>query len=552
MNFPQYLKNSLVSSFLVCHILIALIFTSKSYAEVAQTPPMGYNTFDYWGSRIPEAQVKAAVDYMATNLKQYGWNYFVIDYCWYYTGTGWPFPQDANWNPKVMLDEYGRVLPDPATYPSSVNGKGFKPIADYVHGKGLKFGIHLMRGIPRQAVAQNTPVKGTNYKAGDIYTKNDPCAWLNLQWPLNMSHPGAQAYLNSLFEQYASWDVDFVKIDDLVNPYGGSVAHEAEIIGYRKAIDSCGREMVFSSSPGPTLLPTASFDITKYVNQWRMVNDFWDKWTALNEEFDKAKSWYKYARPGHWPDADMIPIGRLSTGLSKFTTDEKYTVMNLFCIIRSPLIWGGNLVDNTPEDLKFMQNSEVLAVNQKSINNKPVDSTGNTQVWCADVPGTQIKYVGVFNRNDNPANVTIKFSSLGVTTASDTLRDLWTKTNLGVFSTSYTVNLAAHQSKLYRLTPPGEKMPNDSATSIHERKVSGATVAVRAGFEAGISYGRIVVRPNNEYRKFGISVFLPDGRLVVRKDGLSGTAAIPVERGHVYIIEVKCNGTNERFKVSCF
>jgi hypothetical protein len=276
-----------------------------------------------------------------------------------------------------------------------------------------------------------------------------------------------------------------------------------------------------------------------------MANDLWDNWTDLNAMFDLAASWYTYAGAGHWPDADMIPIGKLQGGrASKFTTDEKYTLMTLWCIIRSPLIWGGELVNSSAEDLKFMQNSEVIAVNQHSINNK-LAVTGNTPIWVADVPGTQSKYVAVFNRNGSPANVTINFNTLGVTTDSDTLRDLWTKNNLGVFSGSYSVNLSAHQSKLYRLSPPG-------TTTVIERKATRAGIMVNSGFETGISKGKIIVIPGNDPGRFDITLCKIDGRLVTHEYGLTGTTVIPVVTKGIYLVNIKSNGHIERKLVSCF
>jgi hypothetical protein len=221
MNYRSHSKKSFFFVIIMLNAVTVLISAPNLHAAVAQTPPMGWNSFDYHGHLVNEAQVKAAADYMAANLKQYGWEYVCIDYCWYSTTQNGTLAQDANFNPKLNIDSLGRVIPDVAKYPSSANGQGFKPLADYIHAKGLKFGIHLMRGIPRQTVAANTPVLGTSYKAKDIYSTNDPCVWLNVMWPLNMGNPGAQAYLHSLFQQYASWDLDFVKVDDLINPWGG-------------------------------------------------------------------------------------------------------------------------------------------------------------------------------------------------------------------------------------------------------------------------------------------------------------------------------------------
>jgi len=448
-NKSHFKKIVLIFVFIMLSTMTVLFYTHQSYGAASESPPMGWNSFDSFDYLVNEAQVKSNADYMEANLKQYGWKYVCIDYCWYSTAQSGSLNQDANFNPKLNVDSYGRVMPDTTRFPSSANGQGFKPIADYIHSKGLKFGIHLMRGIPRQAVAANTQIFGTNYRASDIADKSSLCAWLNLMYGLNMNHQASQPYLNSLFQQYATWGVDFVKVDDLINPYGSPSYHQSEIEGYRKAIDNCGREMVLSTSPGATPLANASH-IMKNANQWRMANDLWDRWSDINSMFDLSASWYPYAGNGHWPDADMIPIGKISGRWSNLTSDEKYTLMTLWCIIRSPLIWGGNLVENRTEELELMQNSEVIAVNQNSTNNHPIVN-GNTPIWSADVPGSNDKYVAIFNRNNNSASIKIDFNNIGFS-GSLSLRDLWAKSNIGTYSGSYTVSLGAHQSRLYRVS----------------------------------------------------------------------------------------------------
>jgi hypothetical protein len=505
---------------------------------------MGWNSYDCFNYSVTEEQVKANADYMAANLKQYGWEYVCIDWAWYYSGTGTGSPnQDANFSPKLNLDTYGRMIPDTIRFPSSKNGQGFKPLIDYIHSKGLKFGFHLMRGIPRQAVNANMIIKGTNYKAGDIADKVNLCAWLNLMYGINMNHQAGQAYLNSLFELYALWGLDFVKVDDLINPYGAPAYRTSEIKGYRTAINNCNRDIVFSTSPGATPLSNAT-QIVEDANQWRMANDLWDNWNNLNAMFDLASSWYKHADSGHWPDADMIPIGRLSKKgpngnerWSNLTNDEKYTMMTLWIMARSPLIWGGNLVENRAEELKLMQNDEALAVNQNSANNKPV-TTGNTPVWVADVPGTKIKYVAVFNRNSSTASVKINFNDLGVTTSDDTLRDLWTKNNIGVYSGSYTVSLASHQSKLYRLTPPGEKMPGN--TSVKKTLHAGN----KNNFITRFAKGKLMVVPENQVGTFSVSVYRSNGQLAGSRSG-NKSVILPLRDNGMYVVTILCNGKTE-------
>ena len=217
--------------------------------------------------------------------------------------------------------------------------------------------------------------------------------------------------------------------------------------------------------------------------------------------------------------------------------------MTLFAIMRSPLIWGGKLVDSNADELKLMQNSEVLAVNQHSTNNKPV-VTGKTPVWVADVPESPIKYVAVFNRNESSADVTINFSSLGVTADDDTLRDLWEKEDIGVFSASYKVTLAPHQSRLYRLTPPG-------ATMVRRFPVSRFTGG-NSKFVARVAGDRLFVESSDKLKGFSVSVFMPDGRRVKKKNGCTGAEGIRIVGKGVFLVKVTYNGGSEKCRVACY
>ena len=149
----------------------------------------------------------------------------------------------------MTADEYGRLLPAPNRFPSSAGGKGFAPLAADVHRLGLKFGVHLMRGIPRHAVKLNTPVFGTNYRAQDIADPKSTCPWNPDMYGVDMRKPGAQAYYDSVFRLFASWGADFVKMDDMSRPYD---SHEPEIEAAHKAILASGRPMILSLSPGET------------------------------------------------------------------------------------------------------------------------------------------------------------------------------------------------------------------------------------------------------------------------------------------------------------
>jgi len=424
----------------------------------ASTPPMGWNSYDSFNWSVTEADVRANADYMRDNLRQHGWQYIVIDWAWYYPGRHNNSPnQDASLQPRLRMDGNGRLLPDTTRFPSATGTNGFKPLADYVHAQGLKFGVHLMRGIPRQAVADNVPILGTSCRANQI-NNSTTAAWLNLMWGLNMSNSCAQAYLDSVFQLLAGWGVDYVKVDDIAAP----TYRQSEVDGYRLAIQRSGRPMVLSLSPGATPL-SAGPHVRDNAHMWRIVNDLWDNWSALDALFDQLRNWTPYRATGAWPDPDMIPIGRLSKfgpvgspRYSGLTADEQRTLMTLWVINRAPLMWGGNLVENRAAELALMTNAAVLAVDQSSANNRQLVG-GTRQVWTADVPGTNDKYVALFNREGAAANVSVNLADLGI--GSATVTDLWSGASAGTASGTFTRSIPAHGAGLFRLatqttTPP--------------------------------------------------------------------------------------------------
>lgn len=361
----------------------------------AQTPPMGWNSWDAFGTTITEAQAKAQADFMAAHLLPHGWRILTVDIQWYEPGAaGHSYREGA----PLVMDEWGRLLPAPNRFPSAAGGAGFRPLADYVHGKGLWFGIHLMRGIPRLAVKRRLPVKGTTVTAADIADPSSICPWNPDMYGVDTSRPGAQEYYDSVFELIASWGVDFVKVDDISRPYH---QHEREIEAIRRAIDRTGRPIVLSLSPGETALSAADH-VKRHANLWRISDDFWDNWPALLEQFERLARWNPHRGPGHWPDADMLPLGVLELGRrsTRFTPDEQRTLMTLWSIARSPLIHGGDMTKTDPETLALLTNDEVLAVNQASEGNRPLFDRDGLVAWTASVPGSADRYLALFNTRD--------------------------------------------------------------------------------------------------------------------------------------------------------
>ena len=435
---------------------------------VALTPPMGWNSFDAYDCRINEAEYKATVDFMAEHLLPYGWEYAVIDYIWWH-------PEPGNWNtprrfghPNIRyredgaplhpeyttMDEFGRLLPAVERFPSAAGGKGFKPLADYVHGKGLKFGIHIMRGIHRAAWYYDTPVKGSEYTARDIAEPWDTCNWCNHMYGVDPTKPGAQEYYNSLFEMYAEWGVDFIKADDMmVPPY-----YAGEIEMMKKAIEKSGRPMVLSLSCGEAPLSRA-VHLSENSNMWRISADFWDSWSHIERNFDLLNQWSPWAAPGSWPDADMLPIGRISLNnrphgperLTRFTWDEQITLMTLWSIAKSPLMIGADLLSSPDSTLLLLTNEEVLAVNQQSTGNRQITKNNRHAVWMAEDPASGDTYVALFNLLNEPAEICFDLE-WEYLRGRYSVRDLWAGEDTGMTEGRLCCHLGPHGAGLYRLS----------------------------------------------------------------------------------------------------
>lgn len=424
------------------------------FHDWALTPPMGWNSWDCYGPTVTEDEVKANADYMAKNLKSVGWEYIIVDIRWY-VGNDKAHGYNET-NPDYVLDAYGRFQPAVNRFPSAKDGKGFKHLADYVHHKGLKFGIHIMRGIPVEAVKRNLPINGSIYSAKDVANTNpaDQCTWLHDMYGVIPGREGSQDYYNSLFKMYAEWGLDFVKVDDLSRPY-----HAGEVDMIRKAINLCGRKIVFSTSPGETPINMA-LNVQQHANMWRTVDDFWDNWKMLKEHFDVFERWNQYRIPGGWPDGDMLPMGKIgiraergNPRMTAFTHDEQYTLMTLWTIFRSPLMFGGNLPDNDAFTLSLINNKEVMAIVKNSTNNKELFRNADGIVWVADDPETGDKYVAVFNPSDgvDPVKINVKLSDLGFA-GTCKVRDLWTKKDIGTATNLFTTSINKHGAGLYRIS----------------------------------------------------------------------------------------------------
>jgi alpha-galactosidase len=416
-------------------VLLVGALAASAAEPTAATPPMGWNSWDSYGTSVTEAEVKANADYMAAKLKSHGWQYVVVDIQW---SDPLAKPHGYRPNAELAMDEYGRLIPAANRFPS-----GFKALAGYLHGKGLKFGIHIMRGIPRRAVAANLPVFGGSVRAADIADPKSICRWNGDMYGIDMSKPGAQDYYDSILQLYAAWGVDYIKCDDIAIPF-----HGEEIAALHKAIGKTGRAIVLSLSPGPADLTKADFYAAN-ANLWRISGDFWDLWRDLRKSFDLLEKWSPFVKSGGWPDADMLPLGRIGIRAergddrpTRFTHDEQRTLITLWCMARSPLMFGGDLPSNDAFTESLLTNDEVLAASQKGAGARKLPQDGDAVIWTSQVGGAAgKKYLAVFNVGEQAREIAIPASGA-------LLRDVWEKQDVGALKA---VTLPPHASAMYRV-----------------------------------------------------------------------------------------------------
>ncbi|MBO4925426.1 MAG: glycoside hydrolase family 27 protein [Clostridia bacterium] len=410
---------------------------------IAQYPPMGWNSWDCWGAAVTEDTVRRNAAYMAEHLKEYGWEYVVVDIQWYQ-----PTAASHAYEPfsDLAMDGYGRLLPAENRFPSAAGGKGFGPLADYVHGLGLKFGIHIMRGLPRTAAHRKLPIQDSPYTCAQAADPNSICLWNPDMYGTRAEEPAAKAYYDSIFRLYADWGVDYVKCDDIAREYP-RCQREIEIIS--EACRRCGREIVLSLSPGPAPLERAEH-LKQYANLWRITDDFWDDWRLLKAMFERAEKWCVHAGPGHWPDADMLPLGALRQCYpgeegkrTRFTPAEQRTMMTLWCMMRSPLMMGGDMTKNDPFTLSLLTNGALLAIERESWCAHPLRTGEEEAVWIAPRTDGTGCYAAAFNLSEKKRRVAVPDLGRPFRMATE----LWT----GKTGRSLSALLPAHDTAVWRI-----------------------------------------------------------------------------------------------------
>ena len=410
--------------------------------DFIKKPPMGWNSWDCYGAGVTEDELLGNAEFMRDRLKQYGYQYVVCDIQWYEPAAkGNVYNNFAD----LCMDEYSRLIPAVNRFPSSANGAGFKPIADKIHSMGLKFGIHIMRGIPRQAVHRNTRIYGTTARARDIASQFSVCPWNTDMYGVDTEKRGAEEYYDSLFKLYASWGVDFVKVDDIANtefspqnPYSA----EKEIEMIRAAIDRSGRDMVLSLSPGPAPLNKAEH-LSENANMWRISGDFWDRWDKLLNMFSLCEKWYPYVKDC----IDGSYMGDMGRD-SGFTKEEQKTMMTLWAVFRSPLFFGGELRLTDNYTLSLVTNPEVINVNQNSEKPLLVYNKGGIAVWQTKIENCTA--VAVFNLSDEEKHYKLSFLNLGIENVR-AVRDLWARKDIPKCENDVAVSLKPHSSEFFEI-----------------------------------------------------------------------------------------------------
>lgn len=429
----------------------------------AQRPPMGWNSWDSYLTTITEKDVLANAEYLRDHLLPFGWDTVVVDASWFDPNARSAGYNDPDKGARFCLDGYGRQVPAPDRFPSAANGKGFGPLADRIHAMGLRFGFHVMRGIPRQAVRENLPVKGTQYRAQDV-ADTDPehlCRWNSDNFGLDHAHPGAQAWYDAQVDLFASWGADFLKVDDMQAPF-----YPDEIAAYRAAIRTAelkyGRPITLSLSPGTQVATTHVGFLRAHAEMWRISDDLWDKWSDVHAQFARLARWAPLQRRGHWADADMLPLGHLTVNdgngghQSNLTHDEQKTLLTLWVMAHSPLMMGGDLPTSEPACLRLLENPwlervEATAAPGREVVREPYSREDNFDgwtgkeipegefiVWAADAgdaPGSH--YAALFWTGPTPADQDVDLAAVvGLDGIDGVRRPAWTVTDLWAGSES--------------------------------------------------------------------------------------------------------------------
>jgi hypothetical protein len=419
--------------------------------ETRATPPMGWNSWDCYGTTVTEDEVLANAEFMGEHLLPHGWDTVVVDIAW-----SDPSARAHGYNAEAPLavDAYGRPQPAPNRFASAADGAGFGPLAARVHALGLRFGVHVMRGIPRVATARDLPILGTEATARQIAEPTNRCEWNPDNDGLDHTHPAAQAYYDSAVAQLADWGVDFIKADDMLWPY-----QRADIEAYSLAILRSGRDIELSLSPGRDVATTHLEHLRTHATMWRVCDDLWDRWEDVEANFARLARWAPHASPAGWPDADMLPLGHIGIRAERgedrhslLTAAEQRTLITLWVMARSPLMMGGDLPTSSPETIALLTNDDVLEVLRHSSGNREVMREASLVLWAAESTKSPSRYAAAFHLGDEDTVVDVQLGNLGAAPGSR-ITDLWTGKQIDADGAWLRLDVERHGARMLRIDP---------------------------------------------------------------------------------------------------
>ncbi|WP_194898671.1 alpha-galactosidase D [Catenulispora pinisilvae] len=451
----------------VAAVLPPIGAAAPAHAEnngVGLTPALGWSSWSSVRKDPTAAKVDAQADAMkASGLAAAGFQYVNLDDFWYQC----PGSQGPN------VDANGRWVTDTTKFPASGSTDGIKAVADHVHADGLQFGLYVTPGVSQQAVAQNSAILGTSYHVKDIATttaeKNYNCKGMV---GIDYSKPGAQQFIDSWADEFASWGVDYVKIDGVGTP------DVPDIQAWSKALVQTGRPIHLELSNNLAIGSAATWK--QYSNGWRTSGDIecytkcttpgtLTDWTHVQTRFGQVASWQPDGGPGAFNDYDSLEVGNGSaTGL---TDAEQQSQMSLWALGSGPLILGTDLTQLNATELGYLKNRRVLAVDQDAIDASRIVDNGNQQVYSKKEKDGSV-VIGLFNYSGTDSTtVSVPLSAAGIS-GSGTATDLWSGASLGSVSGTYSVNLGPGAVKLIRVVPSG----SGSGVTI-EAEAAGNTLA---------------------------------------------------------------------------
>lgn len=416
--------------------LLLSVGESLDAENPAPTPPMGWSEWDSYGLTITEPDFRANAAVLAA-LRRYGWQYAMLDAGWYETDPTNTLGSGRGY----QLDNNGRMIPAANRFPSAADGVGFRRLADWLHERGLKLGIHVMLGIPRQAVERDALIAGSNFHASQAVDTTQTCPW-DREFYAVRDNAAGQAWYDSIARQYAGWGVDLIKLGCVSDhPFRSS-----EIRQISEAIRQTGRAIVLSLSPGPPADEDAAF-VGKYSQMWRVSVEHWDVWSnpkganafpiGLRDEFDVLAKWASFVKPGNWVDPDALPNGWLGpqppfgkARLSQLTHEEQRSEFTLWAFARSPLIEGANLTRLDPFTRGLMTDRVLLDIDQHALKTHPIEHLpsewNEIRVWEAQMPTSRAvrSAFAFFNLSDSPAHLQVRWSELGISAGRHVLYDL--------------------------------------------------------------------------------------------------------------------------------